>query len=85
MDENNLQNSTVLSLISPTNFVGRANEIEHILNFAKSEERNKSLLVLSAPAVGLSELLRQCFDRLFLAQGEIIPIYFAFPEDEHSA
>lgn len=84
MDENNPQNSTVLSLISPPDFVGRASEIEHILNFAGSEERNKSLLVLAAPAAGLSELLRQCFDRLFLAQGEIIPIYFAFPEDEIS-
>lgn len=78
MDADNSVKNKILSLIEPENFIGRTSEIETILNHAKQNKGNKGLLALSAPVGGLSELLLQCYDRLFLEQGDIIPVYFSF-------
>lgn len=86
----NLKSAAVrrcLSRINAADFVEREREIERILRFAttapgaKSGESN-GLLVLSAPLAGASELLRQIYDRLFVAETENFPIYFAFRSDE---
>ncbi len=66
-------------------FLGRTSEMEEIFRHAHSENENQAMLILAAPACGLSELLRQVYDRLFYEQGDIIPIYFAFSKNENSA
>lgn len=83
MDENSLQNPKILSLIAAEDFIGRTSEIDTITNHAA--ENNGGLIVASAPNIGLSELLRQCYDRLFSAQGETIPIYFSFSNHDKTA
>jgi len=83
MDENNLQNSKILSLAASEDFIGRTSEIETITNHAA--QSNGGLIVAAAPIVGLSELLRQCYDRLFSAQNETIPIYFSFSNHDKTA
>lgn len=83
MDENNLQNSKILSLVAGEDFIGRSDEIKMITTHAA--ESNGGLIVASAPTFGLSELLRQCYDRLFSAQSATIPIYFAFSSHDKTA
>jgi serine/threonine-protein kinase RsbW len=73
----------ILSRREPEEFIGRARELDEILLHAKSGE-GTGLLILSAPAEGVSELLRQTYDRLFEEQGEIIPFYFALNRNERS-
>lgn len=82
MDADNLLKTNILSLISPENFIGREKEIETIINHAKQSRQSKGLLILSAPAIGLTELLLQSYDRLFVEQNEIIPVYFSFSSSE---
>jgi serine/threonine-protein kinase RsbW len=76
--------SRILSRVPAADFVGRERESEEILRFARGENSAKAggLLVLSAPAAGASELLRQVYDRLFLAQSDVLPVYFAFQNYE---
>jgi serine/threonine-protein kinase RsbW len=83
MDDNSLQNPKILSFIAAEDFIGRTGEIDTITNHAAGI--NGGLVVASAPNVGLSELLRQCYDRLFSAQSETIPIYFSFSNYEKTA
>ena len=58
------------------NFVGRASEMERLTAHARGEGRSNALVLLAAPAVGSSELLRQVYDRLFRDQDKVTPIYF---------
>src|SRR5262245_2744362 len=72
----------ILSRREPDAFIGRDRELEEVLRHAKSEDGG--LLILSAPAEGVSELLHQTYDRLFSEQGEIIPFYFAFSDNDRT-
>ncbi len=47
---------------------------------SSQSRRVMNALLLGAPRVGKSELLRHTFDRLFAAAGETVPFYFAFQD-----
>ncbi len=83
MDENSLQKSKILSLVAAEDFIGRTSEIETITTHAARSYGG--LIVAAAPIVGLSELLRHCYDLLFSAQNETIPIYFSFSNHDKTA
>lgn len=65
-------------------FVGRTYELETLLDHARADG-SRGLALLSAPSAGLSELLRQVYDRLFAEHGGVIPIYFEFRESDVNA
>jgi serine/threonine-protein kinase RsbW len=67
----------ILSTVSSADFIGRNRELEILLRHANGENQSRGLLLLSAPALGASEVLRQTYDRLFAEQGEVIPFYFS--------
>jgi serine/threonine-protein kinase RsbW len=66
----------ILAGRSAANFIGRSIEIDRLIAHADASDRDDGLVILAKPGVGASELLRQIYDRLFLAQRDIIPIYF---------
>ncbi|MDQ3134181.1 MAG: ATP-binding protein [Acidobacteriota bacterium] len=68
----------VLGRIPPNDFVGRSVELQEIVSLAPDSARRRGLLVLSAPASGVTELLRQAYDKLFAQRGEATPIYFSW-------
>lgn len=72
-------------LATTEDFVGRTPEFDVIARHAKSENTPRALLLLSAPGVGASELLRQIYDRLFYENKETIPIYFAVKKSDQTA
>lgn len=72
----------ILGRIEPEDFIGRASELERIVSLADGRAKPHGLLVLTAPAAGVSELLRQAYDELFRRHDQIIPIYFAFLADD---
>src|ERR1043165_400686 len=45
----------------------------------------RGLLLLMEPSAGVSELLRQAYDRIFNERRDAIPIYFAFTRNETTA
>jgi serine/threonine-protein kinase RsbW len=85
----------LLGRIEPEDFIGRADELERIVSLASIGARARGMLVLTAPAAGVSELLRQSYDELFRRQSYgdlsrrhegIAPVYFAFsPDDKTTA
>ena len=85
MISNNLQRTRVLSRLTSDEFIGRSNEIDEILRHARKTEQNFGLLLLSKPANGVSELLKQVYDQLFYEQSDIIPFYFAFSKNDKTA
>lgn len=85
MLENKTIRTKILSQLEAEDFIGRTNELDEILRHAKEESNSRGMLILSAPFNGLSELLRQTYDRLFYEQGEIIPVYFSFSKNDHTA
>lgn len=82
MDEIN-KHSKILSVVAAEDFIGRTGEIEKITVHAGGN--SAGLIIAAAPIVGLSELLRQCYDRLFSAQNETIPVYFSFSDYDKNA
>lgn len=68
---------TILSNLEARDLIGRASEMERLAEYARSAS-GRGLTLLSAPGIGVSELLKQTFDRLFLDQKQIVPFYFAF-------
>jgi len=58
--------------------VGRDAELRQLVGHSSRPDDAGGLLLLGAPNVGASELLRQAYDELFSRRGEAIPIYFAF-------
>ncbi|MDQ4121972.1 MAG: ATP-binding protein [Acidobacteriota bacterium] len=74
----------ILSHIAASDYVMRETEKDKILDFARviKDEKPRGLLVLSAPASGGSELLRQVYDRLFAEESDVFPVYFAFHANE---
>ncbi|HEY0658992.1 MAG TPA: ATP-binding protein, partial [Pyrinomonadaceae bacterium] len=82
---NDSQQIKILSNLSAEDFVGRNGELEKLVRHAQSEIGNRSLLLLSAPATGATELLRQAYDRLFREQSETIPFYFSINRQDKTA
>lgn len=70
----------VLGRVNRAEFVGRRDELARIV--AHPGQTTRGLLILLAPAAGVSELLRQAYDTLFTRHERIIPIYFALPRSE---
>lgn len=66
-----------------TDFVGRASHVDRLLKHAR--DGSGGLLLLVAPRIGTSELLRHAYDRLFIEQGETIPFYFEFRKSDRTA
>lgn len=75
----------ILSSVSSKDFIGRTEDLNKILRHAHGENTARGFLLLSAPALGSSELLKQVYDRLFCEQSEIIPFYFAFKKTDETA
>jgi serine/threonine-protein kinase RsbW len=80
-----MKREKILGTVSASDFIGRTHEIEALLRHAAGEDRSSALLLLSAPALGVSEILRQTYDRLFLSQGDTIPIYFSLKRSDKTA
>lgn len=75
----------ILSTLESEDFIGRKSELDVLINRATGGNKIPGLLLLSAPALGVSELLKQTYDRLFLEQNEVIPFYFAFKKSDKTA
>ena len=85
MQKEEVQITKILSQLTAEEFIGRKDELDLLLHHAAEKNDSKAMLLLSAPAIGLTELLRQTYDRLFLEQDEIIPVYFSFSRNDISA
>src|SRR5262249_5622950 len=75
----------ILARVSRAEFVGRGRELDRIVTQATRETGGRGLLLLMEPSAGVSELLRQAYDRIFNERTEVIPIYFAFTRNETTA
>ena len=75
----------VLGRVTPPDFVGRTEELERIMAHASLGNAGRGLLLLMEPSAGVSELLRQAYDRIFNERRDAIPIYFAFTRNETTA
>ncbi|PYS68826.1 MAG: hypothetical protein DMF69_18900 [Acidobacteria bacterium] len=75
----------VLGRVSRQDFVGRAEELDRVVVQANRSNQGRGLLLLMAPAAGVSELLRQAYDQIFNERSDVIPIYFAFTRNETTA
>jgi serine/threonine-protein kinase RsbW len=75
----------ILGRVAPDEFVGRANELQQIVRHASRDAETRGLLLLLAPAAGVSELLRQAYDELFNQRLDVIPLYFALTRNEKTA
>ncbi len=79
------ENKQILGTFPAADFVGRADEAEMLSSRAFGENKAGGLLLLSAPKLGASELLKQTFDRLFCEQSETIPVYFSLKKADGNA
>src|SRR5215216_112140 len=75
----------VLGRVTQQEFVGRASELERIMAQAEPANAGRGLLLLMEPSAGVSELLRQAYDRIFNERTDVIPIYFAITRNETTA
>jgi hypothetical protein len=75
----------ILGRVAPPDFVGRTEELAAVMAHAAPENAGRGLLLLMEPSAGVSELLRQAYDRLFNQRSDVIPIYFAFTRNETTA
>ena len=75
----------VLGRVVQQDFVGRAAELDRIMAQAERANTGRGLLVLMEPSAGVSELLRQTYDRIFNRRSDVIPIYFAITRNETTA
>jgi serine/threonine-protein kinase RsbW len=75
----------ILGRVAPPDFVGRTEELDRIMAHAAPENAGRGLLLLMEPSAGVSELLRQAYDRIFNQRTDVIPIYFAFTRNETTA
>jgi serine/threonine-protein kinase RsbW len=75
----------ILGRVTQHDFVGRAGELDRIMAQAEPANTGRGLLLLMEPSAGVSELLRQAYDRIFNQRSEVIPIYFAISRNETTA
>lgn len=73
----------ILASISAYDLTGRTAEIDALMEHANDGGSGKALH--GKPGAGASELLKQVYDRLFLAGGETIPVYFAVRKSDGNA
>jgi len=70
----------ILGRVAHGDFVGRSVELFEITSLALRPTR-RGLIVLAEPASGVTELLRQAYDKLFAErEREVAPIYFAWSQ-----
>src|SRR2546430_12398461 len=72
----------ILATVGRGDVVGREAELQQITLRASRIVERRGLVLLAAPDVGASELLRQAYDQLFSRRGESVPLYFAFKRGE---
>jgi serine/threonine-protein kinase RsbW len=75
----------VLGRVAPSDFVGRTRELDRIVVHGAPANAGRGLLLLMEPSAGVSELMRQAYDRIFNQRSDLIPIYFAFTRNETTA
>src|SRR5215203_5545314 len=80
-----LQREKILSSLEAEDFVAREGALDTLLRHARSEGKTNALRLVAAPGLGVSELLRQVYDRLFEEHSEIIPVYFALRQSDKTA
>jgi anti-sigma regulatory factor (Ser/Thr protein kinase) len=78
------QRPRILGRVSRAEFVGRAGELQRIVDHPQQPGAG-GLLLLLAPTAGVSELLRQAYDEMFARQGKVVPIYFPLPREGKTA
>jgi serine/threonine-protein kinase RsbW len=81
----NVQGRPILGRIAPDEFVGRRDALDQVVRLATPGANERGLLLLGAPTVGVSELLRQAYDALFRERTDAIPIYFALTRNDKTA
>ena len=82
MDDLNLpEQNRILGRVDVHEFVGRRRELDQLIAHPERQDV-PGLLLLLEPSAGVSELLRQAYDRLFQRHGATIPIYFALSPEE---
>ena len=75
----------ILSRLADEDFAGRESELDRLDSLARTDAQARSTvlrsngLLLGAPRVGKTEILRKFFDRLFSEGGEVLPFYYALP------
>jgi hypothetical protein len=74
----------IFSRVHRDEFVGRTRELGQITAHPERPDV-PGLLLLLEPSAGVSELLRQAYDRLFYQRGKTIPVYFALSHEETTA
>ncbi len=74
----------ILGRVAADEFVGRASELQRLVSHAGNSLEGRGLLLLMAPAAGVSELLRQAYDQLFHRREEVVPVYFALTRGENT-
>jgi serine/threonine-protein kinase RsbW len=73
----------ILSRLPDEEFVDREVEVAKVCALAQTGRDGhprgsaRNALLLGAPRVGKSEIMRKCFDRLFNKGSEVIPIYYS--------
>lgn len=97
MKHNRNETRRILGRVTHDEFVGRSAELERLVSLvsnapqASGSRRSaeyreaRGHLILLAPLAGVSELLRQTFDRVFNLRDDVAPIYFALPQSETTA
>jgi serine/threonine-protein kinase RsbW len=75
----------ILGRVTQHDFVGRGEELDRIMAHAEPANEGRGLLLLMEPSAGVSELLRQAYDKIFNERSDVIPIYFAFTRSETTA
>ena len=73
----------ILAELPAEGFVGRTRELEAVLAHAHTP-RSGTMKVTSSPGVGVTEFLRQIYDRLFLEASGVIPVYFEFRRSDRT-
>ncbi len=74
-----------MSRVPLAELIGRLDELSRLQSHAAGHSANNLLVVSGAPRVGVSEILRQTYDRVFLANAEILPIYFSVSANDRDA
>ncbi len=62
---NDSHSKRILGTIHAEQFIGRENELDLLRSHARGADDSYGLLLLAAPSVGASELLKQTFDQTF--------------------
>ena len=75
----------ILSRINQDEFFGRAAEVSDIVRQSSAFPDARTLVLMTTPDAGASELLRHAYDELFRRRGELVPIHFAFRRSDGSA